>query len=74
MAIRTNFAPRSKGKMELVEQLIQERVYRKGVSPKSGVSCSSAFPASACAAETKMVMMQRVAHQLEKGLNPISVK
>jgi site-specific recombinase XerD len=43
--------------MELFEQFIQERVYLKGVSPKTVISYQCAFKAFAGATETKTTMM-----------------
>jgi hypothetical protein len=47
--------------MELFEQFIQERVYLKGVSPKTVISYQCAFKAFAGATETKTNMIQRIA-------------
>jgi integrase/recombinase XerD len=57
----------------MFEQFIQERVYLKGVSPKTVVSYSCAFKAFVGATETKPAMMQRIAELREKGISPISV-
>ena len=59
--------------MELFEQFIQERVYLKGVSPKTVISYQCAFKAFAGATETKTTMMQRIAELRGKGVSPISV-
>ena len=59
--------------MELFAQFIQERVYLKGVSPKTVISYQCAFKAFAGATETKTAMMQRIAELRGKGISPISV-
>jgi integrase/recombinase XerD len=59
--------------MELFDQFIQERVYLKGVSPKTVISYGCAFKAFAGATETKAAMMQRIAELRERGISPISV-
>jgi hypothetical protein len=57
----------------MFEQFIQERVYLKGVSPKTVISYGCAFKAFAGATETKPAMMQRICELREKGISPISV-
>jgi integrase/recombinase XerD len=59
--------------MELFEQFIQERVYLKGVSPKTVISYQCAFKAFGGATESKTAMMQRIAELRAKGISPISV-
>jgi integrase/recombinase XerD len=59
--------------MELFEQFIQERVYLKGVSPKTVISYQCAFKAFGGATESKSAMMQRIAELRAKGISPISV-
>ncbi len=58
--------------MEMFQQFIHERVYLKGVSPKTVVSYRCAFKAFAGATETKPAMMQRIGELRERGINPIS--
>ena len=53
--------------MELFAQFIQERVYLKGVSPKTVISYQCAFKAFAGATETKTTMMQRIAELRERA-------
>ena len=59
--------------MELFAQFIQERVYLKGISPKTVISYQCAFKAFAGATETKTAMMQRAAELRGKGISPISL-
>lgn len=59
--------------MELFEQFIQERVYLKGVSPKTVISYGCAFKAFTGATETKPALMRRIGELREKGVSPISV-
>jgi site-specific recombinase XerD len=59
--------------MELFDQFIQERVYLKGVSPKTVISYHCAFKAFSGATESKQATMQRIMELREKGLNAISI-
>ena len=59
--------------MELFDAFIQERVYLKGVSPKTIIAYQCAFKAFSGATESKPAMMQRIMELREKGLNAISI-
>jgi site-specific recombinase XerD len=59
--------------MELFDQFIQERVYLKGVAPKTVVSYRCAFNAFAGATETKPALMQRMMELRERDISPIGI-
>jgi len=59
--------------VELFDQFIQERVYLKGVSPKTVVSYRCAFKAFAGATESKEALMQRIGELRANGIGSISV-
>jgi hypothetical protein len=57
--------------MELFEQFIQERVYLKGVSSKTGISHQCAFKAFPGATERTNDIMQRIIELWARGISPI---
>jgi site-specific recombinase XerD len=59
--------------MELSDQFIQERVYLKGVSPKTVISYRCAFQAFSGATKSKPAMMQRIKELRERGISTNSV-
>ena len=59
--------------MELFDQFIQERVYLKGVAPKTVISYRCAFKAFTGATETKATLMQRMIELRERGIGPIGI-
>jgi len=59
--------------MQLIEQFIQERVYLKGVSPKTVIWYHNSFQAFDGALESKQTIMQRSGELRTRGVSAISV-
>lgn len=59
--------------MELFAEFIQERLYLKGISPKTVIGYQCALQAFAGATESKPAMMQRIMGLRERGISAISI-